>query len=204
MVRYLQAHAVKCGIAHTDVDASVIMEAAENTYPISTHLYSGMSGVRRVNGFRRAGAVEACLLRDEIFCEAICDGIHLPPELLKLFYKVKGADRMILVSDFMRGAELSENTNFVMGNKNTGTQAVISDGVAWLPDHSAYAGSVATFDCLIRTAVERAQILLSEAVKMSTETPAAVMGLSQKGVLAPGYDADITVFDEGINVGLLL
>ena len=204
MAHYLKEHGVKCGIAHTDADASVILKEAENTYHIATHLYSGMSGVHRVNGFRRAGAVEACLLRDDIFCEAICDGIHLPPELLKLIYKVKGAERMILVSDSIRGAGLSENTDFVMGNKNTGTKAVISDGVAWLPDRSAYAGSVATFDRLIRTAVNQAQIPLTDAVKMSAETPAKAMGLSQKGVLAPGYDADITVFDDKINVLLTI
>lgn len=203
MARYLKENDVKCGIAHTDADALIILEE-DNIYPIATHLYSGMSGVHRVNGFRRAGAVEACLLRDDIFCEAICDGIHLPPELLKLIYKVKGTERMILVSDSIRGAGLSENTDFVMGNKATGTKAVISDGVAWLPDHSAYAGSVATFERLIHTAVTQAQIPLIDAVKMSTEIPAKAMGLTKKGVLAPGYDADITVFDDEINVLLTI
>ncbi len=203
MARYLQKYGVKCGIAHTDADASVISEE-DSIYPIATHLYSGMSGVHRVNGYRRAGAVEACLLRDDIFCEAICDGIHLPPELLKLIYKVKGADRMILVSDSIRGADLSENISFVMGNKATGTKAVVSEGVAWLPDRTAFAGSVATFDRLIRTAVTKAQIPLADAVKMSAETPAKAMGLTQKGVLASGYDADITVFDEEINVLLTI
>lgn len=200
MANYLNKQGIKCGIAHTDADACVILKADENLYPIATHLYSGMSGVHRVNGFRRAGAVEACLLRDDIFCEAICDGIHLPPELLKLIYKVKGADRMILVSDSIRGAGLPEKTSFVMGNKDTGTEAIISDGVAWQLDHSCFAGSVATFDRLVRTAVTQAQIPLCDAVKMSSETPAKAMGLIRKGVLAPGYDADITVFDEEINV----
>lgn len=204
MAHYLRQHGVVCGIAHTDADASIILDADEGIYPIATHLYSGMSTVRRVNGFRRAGAVEACLLRNDIFCESICDGIHLPSELLKLIYKVKGTDGMVLVSDSIRGAGLQEKTEFVMGNKKTGTKAVISDGVAWLPDRSAYAGSVATFDRLIRTAVTRAEIPLADAVKMSTETPAKVMGLSEKGVLAPGYDADITVFDEEINVLLTI
>lgn len=204
MAEFLKQYRISCGIAHTDADACVILEATENLYPIATHLYSGMSGVHRVNGFRRAGAVEACLLRDDIFCEAICDGIHLPPELLKLIYKVKGAERMILVSDSIRGAGLPEKTSFIMGNKDTGTEAVISDGVAWQPDRSSFAGSVATFDRLVRTAVTQAQIPLADAVKMSSESPAKAMGLTQKGVLAPGYDADITVFDEKINVMLTI
>lgn len=204
MAQYLGENGIICGIAHTDADASVILQADEDLYPIATHLYSGMSGVRRVDGFRRAGAIEACLLRDDIYCEAICDGIHLPPELLKLIYKVKSADRMILVSDSIRGADLPEKTGFVMGNKETGTQALISDGVAWLPDRSAFAGSVAIFDRLVRTAVTQAEIPLIDAVKMSSQTPARVMGLSNKGVLAEGYDADITVFDENINIMLTI
>lgn len=204
MAQYLREKGVICGIAHTDADATVITQAEEGLYPIATHLYSGMSGVHRVDGFRRAGAVEGCLLRDDIYCEAICDGIHLPPELLKLVYKVKGADKMILVSDSVRGADLPEETGFVMGNKETGTRAISCDGVAWLPDRSAFAGSVATFDRLVRTAVTQADIPLVDAVKMSSLTPARAMGLSDKGALAEGYDADITVFDENINIMLTI
>ena len=143
-------------------------------------------------------------MRDEIFCETSCDGIHLPPELLKLIYKVKGAERMILVSDSIRGADMPDESSFIMGNKESGTEAIISDGVAWQPDRSSFAGSIATFDRLVRTAVTQADIPLADAVKMSTETPAKAMGLTEKGVLAPGYDADITVFDESINIMLTI
>lgn len=200
MADALKAKGKICGIAHTDADARMICNAAEGQYPIATHLYSGMSGVHRENGHRIAGAVEACLLRDDIYCEAICDGIHLPPELLRLIYKVKGAEKMILVTDSIRGAELPEESRFMMGNKVTGYEAFISEGVAWVPDHSAYAGSIATFDRLIRTAVDQANIPLTDAVRMASETPAKVMGLSRKGRLEPGYDADITVFDQDFSV----
>ena len=197
---YMRARGKVCGIAHTDANAEVICDAKEGQFPIATHLYSGMSGVHRENGHRIAGAVEACLLRDDIFCEAICDGIHLPKELLKLIYKVKGADKMILVTDSIRGAELPESSTFIMGNRETGYEAFVSEGVAWVPDHTAYAGSVATYDRLIRTAVTIAEIPLTDAVRMATETPARVMGLTNKGRLEPGYDADVTVFDENHTV----
>jgi len=200
MADYLKEHGKVCGIAHTDANADVICNAKEGQYPIATHLYSGMSGVHRENGHRIAGAVEACLLRDDMVCEAICDGIHLPQELLKLIYKIKGADKMILVSDSIRGAELPENTEFMMGNRETGYTAFVSEGVAWIPDHTAYAGSVATYDRLIRTAVTKAEIPVAQAVRMASETPARVMGLTQKGRLESGYDADITIFDENYTV----
>lgn len=200
MADYLKEQGKICGIAHTDANADVICASEEGQYPIATHLYSGMSGVHRENGHRIAGAVEACLLRDDIVCEAICDGIHLPQELLKLIYKVKGADRMILVSDSIRGAELPENTEFMMGNRETGYTAFISEGVAWIPDHTAYAGSVATYDRLIRTAVTKAEIPVAQAVRMASETPARVMGLANKGQLEPTFDADITIFDQDFTV----
>ena len=200
MADYLKERGVLCGIAHTDADATVICETTAGQYPIATHLYSGMSGVHRVDGYRHGGAVEACLLRDDIYCETICDGIHLPPELLKLIYKVKGADKMILVSDSIRGAELPESASFIMGNRETGYAAFIDDGVAWIPDHTAFAGSIATFDRLIRVAVTKANIPVAQAVQMASETPAKGMGLTRKGRLEAGYDADITVFDKDFTV----
>ncbi|MCI8589836.1 MAG: N-acetylglucosamine-6-phosphate deacetylase [Clostridiales bacterium] len=204
MAKDLALKGVISGIAHTDADAQTTLLAADAGYRIATHLYSGMSGVHRENGFRKGGVVEACLLRDDVYCEAICDGIHLPAELLKLIYKVKGADRMILVTDSMRGAGLKEGSRCVLGNKDTGTPVVIAEGVAWLPDRSAFAGSVATYDVLIRKARDYAHIPLPDVIKMASETPARAMRLSNKGVLAAGYDADITLFDENIEIQLTM
>lgn len=200
MARELTRHGLICGIAHTNADAKTVLAAIGAGYSIATHLYSGMSGVHRENGYRIAGAVEACLLQDDVYCEAICDGIHLPTELLQLIYKVKGPERMILVTDSMRGAGLPDGTRCMLGHEKTGTPAVVSEGVAWLPDRSAFAGSVATFDRLICTARDAAHIPLLDVVKMASTTPAKAMGLRKKGILAPGYDADITIFNEDIKI----
>ncbi|MCI8331508.1 MAG: N-acetylglucosamine-6-phosphate deacetylase [Clostridiales bacterium] len=204
MAKDLTAQGLICGMAHTDADAQTALLAADAGYRVATHLYSGMSGVHRENGFRKGGTVEACLLRDDVYCEAICDGIHLPAELLQLIYKVKGADRMVLVTDSMRGAGMKEGTQCMLGSKDTGTPVVIADGVAWLPDRSAFAGSVATYDVLIRKAKDYAHIPLPDVIKMASETPAKAMRLSNKGILAAGYDADITLFDENIEIQLTM
>lgn len=200
----LAKRGIVSGMAHTDASAAQVKAAADAGYTIATHLYSGMSVVHRINGYRHAGTVEGCFLRDDIYTEAICDGIHLPAELLQLIYKVKGPDRMILVSDSMRGAGMPEGTECMLGAKDTGTLVVVENGVAWMPDRQAFAGSVATYDRLIRTAVNYAGIPLTDAIKMATKTPAAVMGLQGKGQLRPGFDADVTVFDETIQVRLTM
>ena len=118
---------------------------------------------------------------------------------MKLIYKVKGVKRMIPVTDSIRGAGLEGATAFTMGSKENGYEAIIKDGVAWIPDFTAFAGSIATYDRLIRTLVG-VGIPLADAVRMASETPAKAMGLKKKGRLAPGYDADITVFDENIEI----
>ena len=71
---------------------------------MSTHLYSGMSGVTRRNAFRYAGVIESSLLLDELDVEVIADGIHLPAPLLKLIYKIKGPEKIALITDAMRAA----------------------------------------------------------------------------------------------------
>ena len=204
MAPFLTERGIIAGMAHTDASAAQVKAAADAGYTIAAHLYSGMSIVHRINGHRHAGTVEGCFLRDDVYTEAICDSIHLPAELLQLIYKVKGPNRMILVSDSMRGAGMPEGTECMLGAKDTGTLVVVEGGVAWMPDRQAFAGSVATYDRLIRTAVNYAGLPLTDVIKMATKTPAEVMKLQGKGELRPGFDADVTLFNEDIQVQLTM
>lgn len=198
--RYLKSKGILPAIAHTDAIYEEALEAFENGYSLATHFYSAMSGVSRRNAYRYAGVIETGYLIDEMDLEIIADGIHLPPPLLKLIYKIKGADRIALITDAMRGAGMPEG-NSVLGNIHTGLKVIIEDGVAKLPDRTSFAGSVATFDRLVRTMIQQADVPLIEAVKMATATPARIMGLSdRKGSLVIGKDADIIIFDEKINI----
>ena len=80
-------------------------------------------------------------------------------------------------------------------------EVIVEDEVAKLPDRTAFAGSVATSDRLVRTMVKIADVPLVEAVKMMTLTPARILGLDRtRGCIAPGMDADIVLFDEDINI----
>jgi N-acetylglucosamine-6-phosphate deacetylase len=80
-------------------------------------------------------------------------------------------------------------------------EVIVEDGVAKLPDRSAFAGSVATADGLVRVMVKEAKIPLLEVIRMISATPAAILGLSaRKGSLERGKDADIVVFDEDIRI----
>ena len=187
-------------IGHTNAIYEEVLEGFENGYTHVTHLYSGMSMVRRINAFRFSGVVESSYLIDEMTVEIIADGIHLPPSLLKLIYKIKGPENICLVTDSMRAAGMPEGES-ILGSLEDGQKVIVEDGVAKLLDRSAFAGSVATADRLVRTMINKADVPLHEAVKMATATPAKVMGIQdKKGVIAKGKDADIIVFDDDIDI----
>jgi N-acetylglucosamine-6-phosphate deacetylase len=198
--KYLKSKGVIAAIAHSDAIYEEVIQAIENGYSLITHLYSGMSGVTRRKGFRYAGVIESALLIDELDVEVIADGVHLPPPLLKLVYKIKGSERISLITDSMRAAGTTKRES-ILGSRKNGLKVIVEDGVAKLPDRSAFAGSVATSNQLVRNMVQLADVPLQEAVKMITSTPARIMQVSQfKGVLKKGFDADIVVFDKNINI----
>lgn len=185
---------------HTDSDFDRICEARNNGYSTLTHFYSGMTGVFRKNAYRIAGAVEAGLYFDDLTVEVIADGKHLPQGLLQLIYKCKGADKICLITDAMRGAGMPDGTETVLGRMNDGVPCIIEDGVAKLYDRQSFAGSVATADRLVRTMHTVAEIDLVDVSKMASATPARLMGLADRGVLEVGKRADILVLDKDLKI----
>jgi len=201
MGRLLEKKGIVASCAHTDGLYSDIEDALENGYHLLTHFYSGMSTVRRINAYRFAGVIEAGYCMDDMYVEIIADGCHLPPELLKMIYKIKGASNIALVTDSMRAAGMPEGPLYALGNKDEGQKCIVEDGVAKLPDRTAFAGSVATTDRLVRTMHTVADVNWVDTIRMMTVTPAKILGIAdRKGILAPEKDADIVIFDENVKI----
>jgi N-acetylglucosamine-6-phosphate deacetylase len=202
--KYVTSKGVLPAIAHTDAIYEDVIKAFENGFTLVTHLYSAMSGVTRRNAFRYAGVVESAFIIDDMDVEIIADGVHLPAPLLKLVYKIKGADRTALITDAMRAAGTSVSES-ILGNMKNGLKVIVEDGVAKLPDRTSFAGSVATADRLVRTMISMGGVSLIDAVKMITATPARILGVSEKkGELVAGKDADIVIFDDNITVSITM
>lgn len=202
--RRLREKGILASIAHTNAIYEEVLEAFESGFTHVTHLYSGMSGVRRINAYRYAGVIESAFLIDDMTIEIIADGSHLPQSLLKLIYKIKGPSHIALVTDSMRAAGLPEGES-IIGSLKNGQRVIVEDGVAKLPDRSAFAGSVATADRLVRTMAGIAEIPLAEAIRMITAVPAAIIGCSSsKGSISQGMDADIVIFDKDINIEMTM
>jgi N-acetylglucosamine-6-phosphate deacetylase len=198
--QFLKQNKVLAAIAHTDAIYEEVVKAYAVGFNHATHFYSCMSGVSRRNAFRYAGVIESAYLLDGMTVEIIVDGVHLPAPLLKLIYKIKGAERTALITDAMRGAGMPEGKS-ILGSLKGGLEVIIEDGVAKLPDRTAFAGSVATADRLVRNMMTLADVPLLDAVKMASVTPAKILNIQdKKGELVKGKDADIVIFDEEISI----
>lgn len=192
--RYLTERGIIVSAGHTDAKYADMATAIENGCNLITHLYSCTSTVTRDHGFRSLGVIESTYLRDELTAEIIADGKHLPPDLVRMIVKIKGIDRVAAVTDSLCVAG-SDATEGVM----SGVAYIVEDGIAKLSDRSAFAGSVATADVLLRVLVNECGFTLSEASTMLSATPARLFGLN-KGKLEAGLDADIVVLDNNLTV----
>ncbi len=196
----LERRDILASIGHTGAIYEEVEEALKNGYSHFTHLYCAMSSITRRNAFRKAGVLEAAYLLDDTTVEIIADGVHLPAPLLKYVYKFKGPDKTALCTDAMRGAGMPDGT-YLLGSKDKGQPVIVEDGVAKLLDRSAFAGSVATTDRLVRTMINMADVPLVDAVKMASLVPARIMKIDgTKGSLMVGKDADVIIFDDNINI----
>ena len=165
-----------------------------------THTFNCMSSIRRRNGERVAGLLEFALSEPEIFCELIADGHHVGTTLMRMLYRAKGAAGICLVTDATAGAGLPNDSRFTLG----GAECLIRDGVCWMADGSALAGSAARMIDLVRRMVEEVGAPLHEAVRMATETPARAMGWKSKGVLEVGRDADLLILTSDLKIERVL
>ena len=200
----LLARGVLPSIGHSEADSEAVRAAIPCGYRHVTHLYSAMSTIVRKAGFRHAGIVESAYLYDELSSEIIADGCHLPAPLLQLAYKHIGPRRLVLVTDAMRGAGQTQGES-ILGSLENGQRVILEDGVAKMPDRTAFAGSICTADRLVRTMVTLAGASLPDAVRMITETPARVLGLSDfYGRVEAGRAADLAVFDHTIRIAMVL
>ncbi len=197
--RVLKERNILPSIGHSDAEYETALEAFENGYTHLTHFYSGMSTIVRKGGFRHPGLIESGYMIDGLTVEIIADARHLPPSLLRYIYKTLGADKIALVTDALRCAGF-ESGKMKIGSLQNGYEVIIEDGVAKLPDRTAFAGSIATTDKLVRNMMLYASAPITDAVRMATLTPATIAGMKNKGVLRPGADADIVVFDGDVNV----
>ena len=192
--RYTSGRGILTALTHTEAEYEEVKAAFAAGFTHAAHFYNAMPGFHKRREYKYEGTVESVYLTDGMTVEVIADGVHLPATILKLVYKLKGADNTCLVTDALKYAGYT-------GEPINDPRYIISDGVCKLADGISLAGSIATSDVLVQTMYNKAEIPLEDAVRMASETPARILGLAdRKGSLQKGKDADIVILDKKARV----
>ncbi len=199
-----RAKGVRTNVGHSWATFSQMQEAIGWGVRHVDHLFCAMSDKGRLRQFQlypmQGGVLEATLYFDELTTEVIADGKHLDSSLLLLALKVKGPDRLALVTDTSRALDMPDG-NYVIGPLQGGEPLIKRDGVGLMPDGSALASSCMGMDHMVRTFASLTARPLWEVIRMASLTPARIAGHDhQFGSLAVGKHADIVVLDKSLNV----
>ncbi len=196
----MEQRGVMASLAHSGATATQALQAYDWGFSHVTHFYNACTTFHKKEGIVHSGIIEATYLRDDVTIELIGDGCHIPRESMLLALRIKGADKIALITDAMRAAGVDCETS-TLGARTTGVPVVIKDDVAQLTDLSSYAGSIATMDRCLRTAHVRYGIPLEQVSRMLSLTPARLCGVAErKGSLEVGKDADVVIMTPDFQV----
>ena len=187
-IEFIKSCPAVVSLGHTDADYDTAVEAFKAGATCLTHTYNRMPPIHH----RLPGPIGAGSDCDGVYAELICDGVHIHQSAVRMLIKIFGYDRVVLISDSIRGLGLPDGVYSLAGQK-----MIVKDRIA-LTEGGALNGSTATlFDC-VRKAISFG-IPKERAVQMASENPARMMGLN-KGKIEVGYDADFLIVDEDFNL----
>ncbi len=165
-----------------------------------THMYNCTSRPsRRETPKKHLGLTEMGLIDNRITCEIIADDRHVPNRLFKMIFKLKGADKIALVSDSLSVAGM-EAGDYFLGSGDSKQVIRVEDGVATLPSENTYAGSVTPISLMAKNLVKNVGISIEDALTMAILTPAKLMNMTDRGDIRVGYLADINILDNDLNI----
>lgn len=193
LIHELGRRGITAVAGHTNATYSEVVHGMEQGVSSITHTFNGMRGLHH----REPGAAGAALLLDDLTCELIADGMHIAPELMPLFWRMKGPDKIALITDANRAGGLADG-KYKSGDRDI----MVKDGVGRLPD-GTISSSAKTYDYDFALFCRYAGVPFDKAWPAASSTPARIAGVhDRKGSIEVGKDADITVLsDQGAVVG---
>ncbi len=190
LIKYLREQNVVVSMGHTDATYEEAVKGIEAGATSGTHTYNAMTPLKH----RDPGVVGAVMLHDEVYAELILDGIHVSFPAAKVLSKMKGADKLILITDSLEAAMLPDGT-YELGNQ----KVYVKDGQARLKSGNL-AGSTANLNQCVRNAYKHLDLPLYEAIGYATKNPADHLGLKDYGRIKEGCVADMILIDDDINI----
>jgi N-acetylglucosamine-6-phosphate deacetylase len=185
LIEHAKATGVRVTMGHSKATASETFAAIAAGARSATHLFNAM----RPLDHREPGIVGAVLDRDDVYAEAICDGVHVHPAIIRLWLKIKGEERGILVTDGMSATGMPDG-RYSLGD----FEVEVKNGVCLFGE--TLAGSVLTMDQAVANVQRFTGSSLGTAVRLASRNPARMMGMSELTSLTPGCVANFNVFDE--------
>jgi len=183
------ARGVRVSMGHSNATAAATRAAIAAGAVSATHTFNAM----RPLDHREPGILGVVLTTDSLFAELICDGVHVAPELVRLWWKTKGPKRAILVTDAMSATGMPDG-EYQLGGVEGGFSVQVANGRATVA--GVLAGSVLTLDRALVNFIEFTGAPLDQALRLLTANPASMTGLGdQAGSLAVGQPANLVAVD---------
>lgn len=190
-ISYLVSEGITVAMAHSNGTFDETKSGINHGATVATHLYNGM----RSFSHREPGIIGAALTDDRVYCEIIYDRIHLHDAAVKMALKIKGIDKILLVSDAMRAAGL-EDGDYELG----GQKVIVKKGAARL-ENGSLAGSTLNLKKAVYNMVYKLNVPIHHAIRMASLNPAKAIGVDKnKGSIEIGKDADLLLLDKDINI----
>ena len=191
LTKRLAMEGVRVSLGHSGADYETAVSCIEAGAVSATHTFNAMKLMRQHDP-----AIAAAVLESDGYCEAICDGKHLHPAVVRLLLKTKGLSRVIAVTDSIMAAGMREGI-YRLGINNV----VVRGGDAKIMGTDIRAGSILTTIQALRNIMEFTGLPVEKAVIPLTENPARMLGIfHRKGSLDVGKDADLVMVDDKYQV----
>ncbi|MTI49398.1 MAG: N-acetylglucosamine-6-phosphate deacetylase [Firmicutes bacterium] len=191
VIKYLRENNINVSIGHTNATYDETMEAFDSGANIGVHTFNGMRGLHH----REPGVVGAIMNHEKAYAELIADNIHVHPSVMNILYKIKGTERICLISDCMRAGGLPDG-EYMLGE----LEVIVKDSIAKI-ETGSLAGSTLKLIDSIRNIVNATGIDIFEGIKMATLTPASVINFNHEiGSIKENKKADIAIVDNDLNV----
>ena len=193
LIRYCRSHGVTVSMGHSGADFETALLAASEGASSVTHTFNAMSAFKH----RDLGLAGASLYMRELYSEIICDLVNVAPEAVNIFFRAKGKERGIMVSDSLSVKGLPAGSSSRLGGLSV---TVDEKGLARLSD-GTIAGSTMRMNEGLKNLVEKCGVDLETAVNSCTINPAGCLGIEKrKGRIAAGGDADLVVLEEDYSI----
>lgn len=192
-ITYVSSKGDTLSIGHSNANGILVNDALGSGATAFTHLFNAMKGINH-----REPGVAGAALSSGAFVELICDGVHVNPDIMKIVYRLKGKNEIILITDAMQAAGLGDG-KFMFG----GFEVYVTNGVARKEDGTLASSTLTMLDA-VKNMMKYTGASFADAVQMATLNPAKLLGLDRNlGSIVEGKRADLLVVDECLNLEMV-